>query len=62
MFQEAIRAFLSFKGTDDAAKSMAESAAQSRTVVRGEEESCFASDGKGKSGKVKFFQSAAPLY
>jgi len=60
--QKAIRAFLSFEGTDDAAKCMAESAAESGTVVRGKKDGCFASDGKGNSGKVEFFQSAAPLY
>jgi hypothetical protein len=60
--QKAICAFLSFEGTDDAAKCMAEPAAESGTSVRGKKDGCFASDGKGKSGKVEFFQSAAPLY
>jgi len=60
--QKTICAFLAFKGADDAAKCMAESAAESGTSVRWKEKGCFASDGKGKSGKVEFFQSAAPLY
>jgi hypothetical protein len=60
--QKAVCAFLSFEGADDAAKCMAESAAESGTSVRWKEKGCFASDGKRKSGKVEFFQSAAPLY
>jgi hypothetical protein len=60
--QKAICAFLSFEGADDTAKCMAESASESGTAVRGKKDGCFASDGKRKSGKVEFFQSAAPLY
>jgi hypothetical protein len=60
--QEAVCAFLAFEGADDAAKCMAESAAESGTVVRGKKDGCFTSDGKRKSGKVEFLQSAAPLY
>jgi hypothetical protein len=60
--QKAICAFPSFEGADDAAKCMPESAAESGTVIRGKKDGCFASDEKCKSGKVEFFQSAAPLY
>jgi len=60
--QKAVRAFLAFKGTDDAAECMAESAAESGTSVRWKKDGCFASDGKRKSGKVEFLQAAAPLY
>jgi hypothetical protein len=35
---------------------MAESASESGTSVRWKKDGCFASDGKGKSGKVEFFQ------
>jgi len=54
--QKAVSAFLAFKGADDAAKCMAESASDSGTSIRWKEKGCFASDGKGKSGKVEFFQ------
>jgi hypothetical protein len=60
--QKAICAFLAFKGADDAAKCMAESASESGTSVRWKKDGCFASDGKGKSGKVEFLQAAASLY
>jgi len=60
--QKAICTFLSLEGTDNAAKCMAESASESGTSVRWKKDVCFASDGKDKSGKVEFFQAAAPLY
>jgi hypothetical protein len=59
--QKAICAWLSFEGADNAAKGMAESAAKSGTIIRGKKDGCFASDNKGKSGKVEIFQLSTPL-
>ncbi len=60
MFQEAICAFLSFEGTDNAAKCVAKSAAESRAVVRWEEKCGFGCDRKDIFRKVESFQAAAP--
>jgi len=60
MFQEAICAFLAFKGTDDTAKCMAKAAAKSRAAVRWKKKRGFGCDRKDIFRKVESFQAAAP--
>ena len=60
--QETIRAFLAFKGADYASKGVAKTTAESRAKVRWQQDRGFTSDRKNKSGKVEFFQTAAPTH
>jgi hypothetical protein len=60
VFQETIRAFFAFKGADDTSKGMAKTTAEGRAKVRWQQDRGFTSDRKDKSGKVEFFQTAAP--
>jgi len=57
-----IRAFLAFKGTDDASKGVAKTTAEGRAKIRWQKERSLTSDRKDKSGKVEFFQTAAPTH
>jgi len=62
VFQETIRAFLAFKGADDSSKGMAKTTAEGGTGVWWQQDRGFTSDRKDKSGKVEFFQTAAPTH
>jgi len=60
MSQKTISAFLALKGTDNAPKCMAESAAESGTAVRWKKKRGFGCDRKDIFRKVESFQAAAP--